>query len=75
LNNVIFREYDIRGIADRDLQDDVVHNIGLAMGTMFVEKGIKNISLGRDCRKSSKRIFRSLSKAILKTGVSILDLG
>ena len=75
MNNVIFREYDIRGIADRDLQDDVVHNIGLAMGTMFVEKGIKNISLGRDCRKSSKRIFRSLSKAILKTGVSILDLG
>ena len=75
MNSSIFREYDIRGIADLDLKDEVVSDIGLAMGTMFKEKGVKTISLGRDCRISSDRIFNTLSSSITKTGINIIDLG
>ena len=71
MNSSIFREYDIRGIADEDLTDDVVSDIGLAMGTIFAKKGLKKISIGRDCRKSSERIFNVLSSSIIKAGISI----
>ncbi|MBT4633895.1 phosphomannomutase, partial [bacterium] len=75
MNSSIFREYDIRGIADKDLADDIVADIGLAIGTLFAKKGLKKISIGRDCRKSSERIFKVLSSSIIKTGISIVDLG
>ncbi len=71
LNNSIFREYDIRGIAEKDLTDEVVELIGLAYGTKIIEAGLKNITIGRDCRKSSDRIFNSLARGILRTGVNI----
>ena len=75
LNNSIFREYDIRGIAEKDLTDEVVELIGLAYGTKIIEAGLKNITIGRDCRKSSDRIFNSLARGILRTGVNITNLG
>jgi phosphomannomutase/phosphoglucomutase len=33
INSHIFREYDIRGIVERDLNGDVPRQIGLALGT------------------------------------------
>jgi phosphomannomutase/phosphoglucomutase len=75
LNNSIFREYDIRGIAGKDLNHEVVEMIGLSFGSMIIENGLKKISIGRDCRKSSDWIFDSLSKGIIRTGVDIIDLG
>ncbi len=75
MNNSIFREYDIRGIAEKDLTDEVVELIGLAYGTKIIEAGLKNITIGRDCRTSSDRIFNSLARGILRTGVNITNLG
>jgi phosphomannomutase/phosphoglucomutase len=75
LNNSIFREYDIRGIADSDLSDEVVGNIGFSFASMLIENGLSTISIGRDCRKSSERIFRVLSEALLKSGINVVDLG
>lgn len=75
MNNSIFREYDIRGIADSDLSDEVVGNIGFSFASMLIENGLSTISIGRDCRKSSERIFRVLSEALLKSGINVVDLG
>ena len=44
LNEDIFREYDIRGIVEKDFSDDVVINLGKAFGTYIYRKGGKNIS-------------------------------
>ncbi len=33
LNPYIFREYDIRGVVDKDLTDDVVELLGKGIGT------------------------------------------
>jgi phosphomannomutase/phosphoglucomutase len=50
MNPEIFREYDIRGIADKDLKDEVVVTLGRAVGTYLQRQGCKNLTLGRDCR-------------------------
>ena len=56
LKSTIFREYDIRGIAEAELQDPDVHDLGRAIGTYLQRHNGRNISLGRDCRLSSDRI-------------------
>lgn len=75
LNEKIFREYDIRGIAETDLPDAVVEDIGKAIGTFLVERGGKRLTIGRDCRLSSERIFARLSAAIQSTGLAVVDIG
>ena len=75
VNEKIFREYDIRGIADRDLPGPLVEDLGKALGTFITEKGGKKITVGRDCRLSSDRIRNSLIKGLLSTGLSVIDVG
>ncbi len=75
LNQEIFREYDIRGVADRDLTDEVVELLGRAMGTYLKQAGCQHITLGRDCRLSSPRLRDSLSRGLLGTGLHITDIG
>ena len=49
INAGIFREYDIRGIVDVDLDEEVYETIGKAFGTYVKGHGAKVVSLGRDC--------------------------
>jgi phosphomannomutase/phosphoglucomutase len=72
VNATIFREYDIRGIADSDLTDDIVETFGKAYGT-YINGG--NIIIGRDNRLSSIRIRNALVKGLLSTGCTITDIG
>jgi phosphomannomutase/phosphoglucomutase len=75
INPQIFREYDIRGIADRDLSGDAVFYIGKAYGT-FLKRAKKHvIALGRDCRVSSPRIHEAFRRGVLSTGLHVVDIG
>ena len=75
INPQIFREYDIRGVADRDLSDEAVFNIGKAYCT-FLKRDKKHvIALGRDCRVSSPRIHQAFLKGVLSTGLHVVDIG
>ncbi|HEX6764554.1 MAG TPA: phosphomannomutase/phosphoglucomutase [Polyangiaceae bacterium] len=74
----IFREYDIRGVADRDLGDDLVERIGRALGTMLRPSGVTRplrIAVGRDCRLSADRLFAALTKGLVAGGIEVLDVG
>jgi phosphomannomutase/phosphoglucomutase len=75
MNPQIFREYDIRGVADRDLTDEVVENLGRAVGTFLQRRGNKRIVLSRDCRLSSPRLHTALRRGLLQTGLSLIDIG
>ncbi len=75
MNPDIFREYDIRGVADRDLTDDVAACIGKAFGTYAQSFGKKQVVLGRDCRLSSPRLHKVLLDAMLSTGLNVVDIG
>ena len=75
-NPRVFREYDIRGVADRDLSDELVENLGKSIGTHLRRKGnARKITLGRDCRVHSPRLHQALRRGLLSTGVDIIDVG
>ena len=71
----IFRAYDIRGIVGQALSEEMVFNIGRAVGSEAKEKNINSIVVGRDGRISSPALSESLSKGIISTGVNVLDIG
>ena len=75
MNLNIFREYDIRGVAERDLTDEVTRLIGKAFGTYAQSFGKKNVVLARDCRLSSPRLHKALLDAVLSTGMDVVDIG
>jgi len=71
----IFRQYDIRGIVDKDLTQDTVELLGKGIGTYFRRNQRKEVALGRDCRLSSPDFSEALSRGLLSTGCQITDLG
>jgi phosphomannomutase/phosphoglucomutase len=71
----IFREYDIRGIAGRDLTAETVELLGLGIGTMMRRAGRRKITVGRDCRPSSDGFRDALIAGLTATGISVVDLG
>ncbi len=75
MNPLIFREYDIRGVADRDLTDELALDLGRAFGTFLRRRNNRRIVVGRDCRISSPRLHTALVRGLLETGVSIVDIG
>lgn len=76
LNPHIFRAYDIRGVADRDLPDELVFAIGRSIGTeVYARKLPPLLAVGRDARLSSPRIFAALTSGLHAAGVAVLDLG
>ena len=75
MNPQIFREYDIRGIADRDLTDDVARAVGRAFADWMRERGKSRIAVGRDVRLSSPRIRSALVEGLLDHGATVIDVG
>lgn len=77
-NQNVFREYDIRGIVDKDLSEDLAYRIGRAY-VRFAEKEISDnpiyVAVGRDCRLSGERYAKALMLGLQSNGASILELG
>jgi len=71
----IFREYDIRGVADTELSSDTVTKIGRAFGTYLYNEGVGSIALGGDVRFSTERIKRDITEGLTSTGIDVTDIG
>lgn len=71
----IFREYDIRGIADKELLDDDVESLGRALGTYIIRHSGSRICLGNDCRLSGARLQKALLKGLMSAGAHVFDVG
>lgn len=79
----IFREYDIRGIVDKDLNNDTYYNLGRAYGTfLYAQKGIKPVSgerfqvvCGYDARLTGPRFQKEVIKGMLESGVDVINIG
>ncbi|MFT3773735.1 MAG: phosphomannomutase/phosphoglucomutase [Minicystis sp.] len=73
-----FREYDIRGIADRDLTDEVARAIGRAFAHTLREADpnvIPRVAVGRDGRLSSDRLFAALTGGLCDAGADVVAVG
>jgi phosphomannomutase/phosphoglucomutase len=75
VNPHIFREYDIRGIVERDLTDDFVYNLGRACGSYYQRHGVSRVSLGRDGRESSPHLRDLLGRGLMEMGCDVVDIG
>lgn len=75
MNPQIFREYDIRGIADRELTDDTVRAVGRAFADRMRERDKTRIAVGRDVRLSSPRIAAALTAGLVERGAHVIDVG
>ncbi len=68
----VFREYDIRGVADRDLTDDFARALGVGLSA---EIRPKTMVVARDCRLSSDRLHAALTQGLISAGVRVIDVG
>jgi phosphomannomutase/phosphoglucomutase len=76
LKPTIFREYDIRGIADSELLSPDIELLGRGLGTYLKRRsGGSQINVGRDCRLSSSRLRDALVKGLLDAGCNVSDIG
>jgi phosphomannomutase/phosphoglucomutase len=75
MNSAIFREYDIRGVVDKDLTKETVRELARGFGSYFAGCGIKRIAVGRDCRPSSDPFFAALLEGLLDSGMEVIDVG
>ena len=75
ISKTIFREYDIRGLVDKDLTEEAVRLVGQALGSQVREQGGRRVVVGRDCRESGPRFAKAMIEGLTSTGVDVTDLG
>jgi phosphomannomutase/phosphoglucomutase len=75
MNAHIFREYDIRGVVDQDIDDSVAENLGKALGTLCARASGRSLVVGRDCRLHSPRLRDAFLKGVTSTGIHVVDVG
>ncbi len=76
--SVIFREYDIRGVYNKQFDDDFAYLLGRAFVQYLNENGSPknpNINLGHDARLSSPSIIKALTRGIVESGGHVNLLG
>jgi phosphomannomutase/phosphoglucomutase len=75
MNPEMFREYDIRGIAGKDMTEDDVVLIGKGVGTFLRKNGCSKINVGRDCRLTSDQYSEKVIQGLMSTGCEVVDIG
>lgn len=76
--DVIFREYDIRGVYQKDFDENFARLLGNAYVVYMKEKmGIDHpkVSIGHDARLSCPTIVKNLALGLTESGASVVHLG
>ena len=75
VNKNIFREYDIRGIYNVDIDEEVSYLIGRAFASKMRKLGLNKTLLAYDNRLSSPIIEKNVLKGLLDSGITVYRLG
>jgi phosphomannomutase / phosphoglucomutase len=75
MNPEIFREYDIRGIAEEDMTKEEVLLLGKGIGTYLRRHDCAKVTVGRDCRLTSPGYAEQIIQGLMSTGCHVIDLG
>ncbi|MCM2335156.1 MAG: phosphomannomutase/phosphoglucomutase, partial [Anaeromyxobacteraceae bacterium] len=75
VNPVVFREYDIRGVAGTDLTEETVGLVARALGTKVRAAGGSRVAVGRDVRLSGPAFHAAAVAGLTATGCDVVDLG
>jgi len=71
----IFKAYDIRGVVDKSLTDDVVYDIGRAIGSEAAAQDQNKVVVARDGRLSGPGFIAALSQGLRDVGRDVIDVG
>ena len=72
----IFREYDVRGIAGRDLTEEIVERLGRSLAVYLKRKRKHNrMVIGRDGRLTSRTFAHAVIDGLTASGVDVIDIG
>ena len=77
VNNIeqsIFREYDLRGIYCKDIDEDVSYTLGRSFGSYIKLRGETKTIVGHDNRESGEVITNALIKGINDSGIDVINL-
>jgi phosphomannomutase / phosphoglucomutase len=75
VNRSIFREYDIRGLAEQDFDEKFALLLGKVHGTIVTERGGRRVTVGRDCRATSNAYAEAVIAGLASTGLHVYDIG
>ncbi|MBS0575454.1 MAG: phosphomannomutase/phosphoglucomutase [Proteobacteria bacterium] len=75
ISREIFRAYDIRGEVGKNLDASVARLIGMAIGTVMQEQGLRDIVVGRDGRTSGPEMVNALIDGLRLAGREVIDIG
>ena len=75
INSEIFRGYDIRGVNDKDLNEDVYYTLGKAYATFLYERRINIAVVGRDVRLTSEAFQNAFMQGLAESGINVFDIG
>lgn len=72
---VIFRGYDIRGLAGEELNEDVMYTLGRAYATYLSQRRISEATVGQDNRLTSPAFAAAFIQGLNEGGINTYDLG
>lgn len=75
MNKNIFREYDIRGIVGKDLNNETVAELAAGIAEFFRRNGAKRVAIGFDARESSPVFADLLSEGFTAAGIDVVSIG
>jgi phosphomannomutase/phosphoglucomutase len=75
INPVIFRGYDIRGVADQEMSEDVYYTLGKAYATFLQRRRIEESTVGRDNRLTSEAYAKAFIQGLNDSGINTIDIG
>lgn len=75
INPVIFRGYDLRGVVDTDLSEDVYYTLGRGYATFLSRWRIGQAIVGRDNRLTSEIYSKAFIAGLNEGGVDVVDIG
>ena len=71
----VFRQYDIRGIVNEELNEESYYLIGKGFGTFLRAKNLKSIVIGGDARHSTPGFMDAFIRGAMETGCDIYNIG
>lgn len=75
LPDSIFRAYDIRGVVGDTLTEQIVYELGRAIGSEAYEQGEQTVIIARDGRHSGGAFSEALRTGLMAVGRDVLDIG
>lgn len=71
----VFREYDIRGIAGKEITEELAYKLGYAYATMLPDGETRPVIVARDVRISGPVIQKAVIDGLRSAGANVVDIG